>query len=307
MIWGQPGIGKSQIVSDIAKQHGMGLIDMRLSTYDPTDLKGIPAIVDGKAVWLDLSELPDVVRDGTEGFLFLDEINAAPPATTAAAYRLVLDRKIGNYTLPDGWTIIAAGNRESDKGVTYKMPAPLANRFTHFELEVDYDDWCNWAIDNGMHHNTLSFIRFRPSELNNFDPTQRAFPTPRMWQRADQYISIQDPATRSHMIRGAVGDGAGIQFESFIQMAHQLPDPDLILLNPDEAKVPKDVSAVYATVGALSVRASESNFDRIMRYADKLKMDFQVLLVKDSSRRCPAVANTQAFANWALRHSDVLI
>lgn len=307
MIWGAPGIGKSQIVKEFTSECDMGLVDIRLSTYDPTDLKGIPAIINGKAEWLNLSELPDAERDGEEGILFLDEINAAPPATTAAAYRLVLDREIGNYKLPDGWTIVAAGNRESDKGVTYKMPAPLANRFTHFELEVDFDDWIKWALDRNVNHNLLSYIRYRPVNLNNFDPTQRAFPTPRMWEQVNKYVNIKNHRTRHSMICGAVGEGVGTEFESFLKMADQLPDPDMIIMDPDGAKVPTDLSAIYATVGALSVRASESNFDRILKYGDRLNKEFQVLLVRDSSKRRPEVTNTKAFTDWAIRNTEVLI
>jgi hypothetical protein len=306
MIWGAPGIGKSQIVKQVAQDNELGLVDIRLSTYDPTDLKGIPANVDGKAVWLQLDELPNVIRDGQEGLLFLDEINAAPPATTAAAYRLVLDRKIGNYTLPDNWTIVAAGNRESDKGVTYRMPAPLANRFTHLELEVDYDDWCAWAL-NRVNHNLLSYIRYRPGNLNNFDPTQRAFPTPRMWEQVNKYIAVKSDRVRTALICGAVGEGAGIEFENFLRVAHTLPDPDLILMNPEEAKVPKDLSALYATVGALSVRATPLNFDRVLRYAERLTKEFQVLLVRDCSKRNSEVANTKAFEHWAIKNTEILI
>lgn len=306
MIWGAPGIGKSQIVQQSAKANNMGLVDMRLSTYDPTDLKGIPAIIDNRAVWLNLGDLPQEERDGKTGILFLDEINAAPPATTAAAYRLVLDRKIGNYTLPPGWTIVAAGNRESDKGITFKMPAPLANRFTHFELEPDFNDWCNWALDSGIHHNTISFIRFRPNQLNNFDPTQRAFPTPRMWEQVSKYTTISDPHVRMQMIQGAVGEGAGIEYASFVKMANELQDPDMILMNPDDAKVPTDLSAIYAIVGALSVRASKSNFERMMQYGERLKKEFQVLLIRDATKRCKEVVNTTTFRNWAIKNSSIL-
>jgi hypothetical protein len=306
MIWGAPGIGKSQIVSQVAKNEEIGLVDIRLSTYDPTDLKGIPANVQGRAVWLQLDELPNVERDGEEGILFLDEINAAPPATTAAAYRLVLDRKIGNYTLPPKWTIFAAGNRESDKGVTYRMPAPLANRFTHFELEVDYNDWCNWALPR-VNHNLLSYIRYRPNNLNNFDPSQRAFPTPRMWEQVNKYISVSNDRVRAGLICGAVGEGAGIEFENFLRVAHTLPDPDLILMNPEGAKVPTDLSAVYSTVGALSVRANPLNFDRVLKYAERLDKEFQILLVRDCSKRDPEVTNTKAFELWAMKNTDILI
>jgi hypothetical protein len=307
MIWGAPGIGKSQIVKQMAKDRDISIIDIRLSTYDPTDLKGVPAIVKNKAVWLDLNELPTEERDGPQGVLFLDEINSAPPSTAAAAYRLILDGEIANYRLPAGWSIVAAGNRDSDKGVTYKMPAPLANRFTHLELEVDFDDWCNWAINKDVDVNVLSYIRYRPNNLNNFDPTQRAFPTPRMWERVSDYTKISSPLVRHTLICGAVGDGVGTEFESFLKIAHSLQDPDYIIMNPDEAEVPKELSAIYATVGALAVRSNPSNFDRVMKFADKLSKEFQVLLVRDASKRNKEIANTQAFATWAIKNADVLI
>lgn len=307
MLWGASGIGKSQVVKQIAKKRGIGLIDMRLSTYDPTDLKGLLYFKDDKATWLSLGELPDVLRDGEEGILFLDEVNAAPPATAAAAYRLVLDREIGNYKMPEGWSIVAAGNRESDKGVTYKMPAPLANRFVHGEMEVSFDDWVHWATVSGVDDRTVSFLRFRPGLLHDFDPAQRAFPTPRSWERAAGYNNVSDEGTRQELINGCVGQGPGVEYSAFLRMAADLPDPDLILMNPEEAKVPTDLSALYATVGALAARASIKNFANVLIYAGRIKREFQTLLVRDAVLRNRDLTSMPEFGQWAIKNSSILI
>ncbi|MCW8986057.1 MAG: MoxR family ATPase, partial [Gammaproteobacteria bacterium] len=145
MLWGAPGVGKSQIISQIAKRHNAPLIDIRLSQMEPSDLRGIPFRDGDRVEWAIPSMLPNAETHGPEGILFLDEITSAPPSVSAAAYQLILDRKLGDYEVPKGWAIFAAGNRQGDRGVTYTMPAPLANRFSHFDFEVNVDDWVAWA------------------------------------------------------------------------------------------------------------------------------------------------------------------
>ena len=136
MVWGPPGIGKSQIVAQVAAQHNVPVIDIRLSQMEPTDLRGIPFRDGDHVVWSIPALLPNAERHSSRGILFLDEITSAPPSVTAAAYQLILDRRLGEYRVPGGWAIFAAGNRHGDRGVTYAMPAPLANRFTHYDLEA---------------------------------------------------------------------------------------------------------------------------------------------------------------------------
>ena len=186
MLWGPPGVGKSQIIADIARKHGVPLIDIRLSQMEPTDLRGIPFRKDDNVEWSVPAMLPDAARHGEQGILFLDEINAAPPTVSAAAYQLILDRRLGEYVIPDGWAIFAAGNRQGDRGVTYTMPAPLANRFSHFEVETHLDDWVAWAYAHDIDERVIAFLRFRPERLFDFDPAHNpiAFPSPRSWEFA---------------------------------------------------------------------------------------------------------------------------
>ena len=140
MLWGPPGVGKSQMVAQVAEKNNIPVIDIRLSQMEPSDLRGIPFKNGAEVEWAIPSMLPNTKRHGPKGILFLDEITSAPPSVSAAAYQLILDRKLGNYEVPKGWAIFAAGNRQGDRGVTYTMPAPLANRFSHYEVDVNLDD-----------------------------------------------------------------------------------------------------------------------------------------------------------------------
>ena len=163
-LWGPPGIGKSDIIHQIGDAMDALVIDIRLSLWEPTDIKGIPyyAANDNKMVWAEPSELPDaeLASKHKNIILFLDEMNSAAPAVQAAAYQLILNRRVGQYVLPDNVIIVAAGNREADKGVTYRMPAPLANRFVHLEMGVDFDDWFQWAVDNKIHQDVVGYLQF---------------------------------------------------------------------------------------------------------------------------------------------------
>jgi len=200
MLWGPPGVGKSQMVALVAQQHGMPVIDIRLSQMEPSDLRGIPFRVEDRVEWAVPSMLPDAGRHGSQGILFLDEITSVPPSVSAAAYQLILDRRLGAYTVPDGWAIFAAGNRQGDRGVTYTMPAPLANRFSHFEVDINLDDWVAWAYANGIDARLIAFLRFRPELLFEFDPAHNpvAFPSPRSWEFAHRALQksadVQPPS-----------------------------------------------------------------------------------------------------------------
>jgi len=165
MLWGPPGVGKSEMVSQVAKKNNVEVIDIRLSQMEPSDLRGIPFRENESVEWAVPAMLPNVERHGETGILFLDEITSAAPSVSAAAYQLILDRRLGQYEVPKGWAIFAAGNRQGDRGVTYTMPAPLANRFSHFEVDLNLDDWVAWAYANDIDDRIIAFLRFRPDLL----------------------------------------------------------------------------------------------------------------------------------------------
>jgi len=276
-LWGPPGIGKSAIVREIARDRGIPCTDLRLTLLDPTDLRGIPVLKEDAAVWTPPVFLP---RSG-EGILFLDELNAAPPAIQASAYQLVLDRRVGEYVLPDGWAIVAAGNRESDRAVAFRMPTPLRNRFLHLDLEPNLDDWKKWAVESGIHPSVIGFLNFRPGLLSTFgaDFAAQAFATPRTWEYASILLGsgLTDEELRLSL-GGVVGYETAAEFWAFLELSRTIPSVDEILAGKDI--VPENPSVLYALCGALAGRAYE-NPARVLDYSLKLPAEFAVLLIKD--------------------------
>ncbi|HEU0188018.1 MAG TPA: MoxR family ATPase, partial [Gallionellaceae bacterium] len=257
MLWGPPGVGKSQIIAQIAARHNAPMIDIRLSQMEPSDLRGIPFRVENRVEWAIPSMLPDLERHGPNGILFLDEITSAPPSVSAAAYQLILDRRLGAYEVPKGWVIFAAGNRQGDRGVTYTMPAPLANRFSHFEIEANLDDWVGWAYANNIDERLIAFLRFRPELLFDFDPAHNpvAFPSPRSWEFAHRALQKFDSTDLLlPTLQACVGPAAGLELNAFIENLDRMPDLDAIMRG-EQVPVPREVDLQYAVAAALVGRA----------------------------------------------------
>ena len=247
MIWGPPGIGKSSIVQQVGEELKLPVIDLRLSQLAPTDLRGLPVARDGHSEWYPPEFLP---REG-EGILFLDEFNMAVPAMQGIAQQLILDRKVGNYVLPEGWLIWAAGNPKGQRVSTHEMPAPLANRFVHWAVEADLESFRTHALDQGLPEELLAFLAFRPRLLHQFDSKQNAWPSPRAWVMASQLWQLGlDPA-------GAVGEGAAGEFKSFLKVYRLLPDLERILEGQAiEKGFPSDPGARFAICTGLACRVS---------------------------------------------------
>jgi hypothetical protein len=253
-LWGPPGVGKSELVADLTKEFGGHMIDLRLGQMDPTDLRGIPFYnkENGKMDWAEPVELPtaEMAKQYPMITLFLDEMNVAPPAVQAAAYQLILNGRLGTYHLPDNVVIVAAGNRESDKGVSYRMPMPLANRFVHLEVRSDYDSWNEWAVQHRIHKDVVGYIGFAKNDLMDFNPrsSSRAFATPRSWSFVSEFL-YDDEATDAELadlIAGTIGDGLGVKFMAHRKHAANMPNPSEILAGKvTELKV-KEVSAMYS-------------------------------------------------------------
>lgn len=225
-LWGPPGIGKSTIVRDIAKKNNWELIDLRLSLLNPVDLRGLPVIDKEKkqADWYPPAFLPKYDSKKT-GILFLDEINLAPLSVQAAAYQLILDKKVGEYKFPPHWRIIAAGNRETDKANVYKLSAPLANRFVHFNLTFNLNSWRDWAERSNVRPEIIDFLILRPALLMQM-PTdsQKAFPTPRSWAFTSDLLEAFGFDSEGgvtdhlhHVILGTIGDGVGKEFIAYLK------------------------------------------------------------------------------------------
>ena len=264
-LWGPPGIGKSDIVHQIGGYLNAHVIDIRLSLWEPTDIKGIPYFDSNanKMVWAPPMELPDeeLASKHESIVLFLDEMNSAAPAVQAAAYQLILNRKVGQYTLPDNVYIVAAGNREADKGVTYRMPAPLANRFVHLEMAVNFDDWFEWAAENKINKDVVGYLTFSKKDLYDFDPKSpsRSFATPRSWTFVSELIEDElDENTTTDLVSGSVGEGLAIKFMAHRKIASKLPNPTDILDGKVKDLKVKEVSAMYSLTVSLCYELKEA-------------------------------------------------
>ena len=255
-LWGPPGIGKSELVADITEELGGHMIDLRLGQMEPTDIRGIPFYnkETGKMDWAEPVDLPsqELASQYPVVVLFLDEMNSAAPSVQSAAYQLILNRRVGKYVLPDNVVMVAAGNRESDKGVTYRMPTPLANRFIHQEMKVDFTSWQEWAVNHKIHKDVVGYIGFAKNDLYDFDAksASRAFATPRSWSFVSQILEDDDgdDDTVMNLIAGTVGEGLAVKFMAHRKVASRMPKPEEILSGKVTTLDVKEVSAMYSLV-----------------------------------------------------------
>jgi hypothetical protein len=229
--------------------------------------------------------------------LFLDEMNSAPASVQSAAYQLILNRRIGKYRLPDNVVMVAAGNRESDKGVTFRMPTPLANRFVHQEMRVDFASWQEWAVQHNIHKDVVGYLSFAKQDLYDFDPksASRAFATPRSWTFVSQILEDEDgdDDTVMNLIAGTVGEGLAVKFMAHRKIAGKMPKPEDILSGKEKDLNVREVSAMYSLVigmcyelkGAIEKKVPDKQFhemaDNFFKY---MMQNFETELVVMGAR-----------------------
>lgn len=297
MLWGQPGVGKSQAVRQIGNLISQNtgkkveVTDVRLLLFNPIDLRGIPVADANRqlAVWLRPKIFDMNKSDDHINILLLDEISAAPQSVQAAAYQITLDRKVGEHLLPDNCIVLAAGNRITDKSVAYKMPKALANRLLHFNIEPKFKTWKAWAIRNDINPIVIGFLGFKTDALNKFDPDREdlAFATPRSWEMVSNLLNnISDNVNEIYpLVRGLVGTGVASEFRTFSNVFHQLPDINEIFAG-ETFDVPKDPSVVYALCSAM-VNYVKNNQDDLrgiansVEYMRYMPRDFAIMLIQD--------------------------
>jgi hypothetical protein len=281
-LWGPPGIGKSDIVKQIGEDTKREVIDVRLALWEPTDIKGIPYYNSdqGRMVWAPPAELP--TDPESTAIIFLDELNSAAPAVQAAAYQLILNRKVGTYELPAGVDLVAAGNRDGDRGVTYRMPAPLANRFVHLEAKVDFDDWQEWAVSNGIHPEVVGYVGFAKQDLYDFDPksASKSFATPRSWCFVSELLTDDDTdvETLHNLVAGAVGDGLATKFMAHRKVASRMPKAEDILDGKVKTLDIKEVSAMYSLTVSLCYELKDRAEKKVKGWDDMADMFFRYMM-----------------------------
>ncbi len=297
MMWGPPGVGKSQAVRQIGKEieertgKNVNITDVRLLLFNPIDLRGIPTSNEDKtlAVWLKPQIFQMDESDSVINILFLDEISAAPQSVQAAAYQITLDRVVGEHRLPENCIVIAAGNRTTDKSVAFKMPKALANRLMHIEVEGSFNSWKQWAIQNGVNEKVVGFLTFRRECLMNFNSgdDDLAFATPRSWEMVSNILNCVDPDLEKvySLVAGIIGTGLAIEFRTWSKVYDDLPDIEDIF-DGKQSKVPSRTDAMYALCASMTAYAREhkDDFGRIansIKYAGKMPPDFSTVLLKD--------------------------
>lgn len=297
MLWGPPGVGKSQAVRQIGKriktQTGkrVHITDVRLLLFNSIDLRGIPTSNADKtlAVWLKPQIFQMDESDNIVNILFLDEISAAPQSVQAAAYQITLDRVIGEHKLPENCIVIAAGNRTTDKSVAFKMPKALANRLMHIEVEGSFKSWKQWAIQSGINAKVVGFLSFRRDRLMSFDSStdDLAFATPRSWEMVSNILNyVESDVDKVYsLVAGIVGCGAALEFRTWSKVYNELPDIEEIF-DGKQPKIPTRTDAMYALCSSMTAYAREHKDDihRIansIRYAQRLSPDFSTVLLKD--------------------------
>jgi hypothetical protein len=304
LITGQPGIGKSDIVTEACLLANTDLLISHPALADPTDAKGMPWIAEDKksATFLPFGDLMTALHATRPLAWFLDDIGQASPAVQASYMQLLRARRVNGHVLPDCVTFIGATNRRTDRAGVSGLIEPVKSRFTIVGLEANLDDFCSWGLDHGIAVEIIAFLRFRPDLLCQFNPTQDLVnqPCPRTWEFASHNLSLGlSPKIELAAISGDIGEGAASEFIGFLRVYRELPSLDGILLDPDKAIIPTSPAALYAVSCGLASKATPTNFPRIATYAGRLqkaqKGEFGVLMLRDAIKRDPAICNTPAF------------
>ena len=311
LLWGAPGIGKSDSFKQLAAEMNVGLIDIRAGTKLPEDFTGIPVpdLEKRVAVWLKANFWPDVKRNGPKGILVFDEITDTSKPVQSVLYRVILDRMISeDEKLPEGWWPVGAGNRRSDRAAAQAFSTALANRFAHIHVEPDPEAFVRWALSQDfMGHLVPGFIKFRPNLLHSMEGADLfAFPSPRTWAQVARNIEDCEPEMMLKVVAALVGDGAAGEFAAYMRTI-DLPDLDDIVANPSKCKIPKEPSSKYALSCMLARYMARDNIDKIMIYVRRTDFgkDFEIATVWDATKRDTSLTETKAFTDFANRNADM--
>jgi hypothetical protein len=301
MLWGGPGGGKTSLVRQFAARTKRAYVELRATLIDPADLRWTVRTVDGKLIF----SAPEFLPTEENSVLNIDDLPTAPPLVQAALYQLVLDRKLGEYNLPKGTIVFATGNRETDRAAVSKMPTPLANRFTHIELEIDTKDWIDWAIESDLAIEVIAGIRFSAKWLCNFNPlsAEKAQATPRTWEFVSKIIKANPPQEiLLDLISGTVGKAIGTEFMGFMEDWKDLPDPMEIMKNPGKVEIPRKPSVLFAVCQTLAKIVDKKTADNFFTYAFRMVdgglAEFAVAMVHDATKRSECIKETAGYIKW---------
>jgi hypothetical protein len=314
MIAGSPGIGKSDLIKSIAEEYNLKVVDHRLSTSDPTDMSGLPNIKGDKATFLPFDIFPtenDEVPEGYSGFLlFLDEINSAPLSVQAAAYKVILDREVGQYKLHDKCLCVCAGNLQTDGAIVNRIGTAMQSRLVHFEMRADSEEWLKWAYGADIDYRVTSFINYSGGHLHKFDPNHndKTFPCPRTWHFLSRYLKAvgkidfkDQPA-----MDGIVGAGTAREFYNYCEIEKSLVTIPQILKDPEGVEVPVEPSIQYFLCGSIAVKADDKNIGKLMKFISRMNIEFQIICIRDMLKRNPKLKASPDLRDWTLKNAKEL-
>ncbi len=307
-VEGAPGGGKTTIVHEVANELDIPCIERHMPTMLVEDFGVMyPDGASGELSYRLPDWFPVKGKAPDRGILLFDDRNQASSDLQKVLANICQARTLHGVPMPDGWMVVSTGNRQADRAGANRVLSHLRNRETVLELETHIDDWTAWAINHNVKPEVISFIRFRPGLLHDFDPQRDQNATPRSWVEGVSDVLGTVPAEAEfECFKGAVGEGAAAEFVGFVRIYRKLPNPDAILLNPKTSDVPTDPATLYALSGALANRATEGNFDRVVEYVSRMPAEFSVLTVSYACRRDPQLAATNAFTTWSVAHQNVL-
>ena len=303
-IESSPGIGKTQIAAQIARELGLAFRCIHAPLMQAEDY-GFPVISADRdnvsfVVCRDKFPLQSDKQCPESGILLIDELPQTDASGQKILANLLQEREIHGQAIKDGWTIITTGNRTQDRSGANRILSHLKNRITTVELDVSIDDWVNWAIEHGVNSEVAAFARFRPNLLNDFDPSREINPTPRAWvEGVSAALGKIEPSLEFAAFKGDVGEGAAAEFCAFLKVYRHLPSLESIVASPMSASVPDDPATKYATVGMLSHNATSDNFAALVSYVSRMTPEFVVMFMNTATRRDGRLCLTQAFSQWA--------
>lgn len=310
---GSPASGKSDIVRQIAAEHNLAVIDLRLSQCDPTDLAGFPTIGEKKADYMPMAHFPiegDPLPEGKSGWLlFLDEATSATSAIQAAAYKLVLDRMVGSHHLHKRVAIVLAGNLESDGAIVHEMSTALQSRLIHMELAVCPEEWDKWAVAHGIDHRITSYIKYKPGNLYTFsaDHTDCTYASPRTWEFADRLLKEEGDTSLDilPLLSGTISEGVAREFLAFCKIYLGLVTIPEICAAPMDVKVPTEPSKLFALCGSIAHNIKDDNADALLSFVLRMPAEFQVVCLKEAIKKNDALIKHSAVKEWVSKNAKV--
>lgn len=318
IIKGSPANAKSAIVAKYAKDSNLELIDVRLAQYDSLDIGGLPVkCEDGKQFkHLPLDVFPLKHRDipkGKKGWLlFFDEILLAAPSVQNSAYKIILDKQVGQYDLHNEVQIVCASNLASDNASVVEENTALASRLIHFRLnDISLSDWKLWAMNENIDYRILAFVENNPEFLYKFDPdsNEDTFPSGRTWEFASRItVKVKELKDIHYLaVNGCVGNSAGSAFKAYCLHHKDLPTLEEILNSPKKAKLPTDIGAIFMIISMLSLSVSKKTTEKVMKYIDRMSVEYQVLFFRNTTSRFPNILSETCVKKWIKKNREVFI